>query len=122
QRAADLHLASARPHETAGDLDERRLPGPVRTEQPDELPLLDVEIDRAQRHDPSVSLAQAADGERGGHPKDSTGAAFRPVPGTSSLSPQREARQGARVVPDGAYSSRELTRREADDQHEPGPG
>src|SRR6185436_15100696 len=34
-RAADLGAAARRPDEPAGDLDERRLPGSVRAEQPD---------------------------------------------------------------------------------------
>ena len=55
--AADLRLAGRRPDEPAGDLDERRLAGAVRPEQPDELALADLEVDarRAPRSRRSAS-------------------------------------------------------------------
>ena len=66
--AGHLHLAARRAHEPARGLDERRLPGAVGAQQPDELALADLEVHAAQRLGRAVALAQVADGERGGHP------------------------------------------------------
>ena len=68
-RAADLHLAGARPHQAAGDLHERRLPGAVRPEQADELAGADLDVDAAQRLHRPVGLVQARDRQGGSHPR-----------------------------------------------------
>ena len=54
-------------HEPDRDLHERRLPGAVRPEQPDELALLHLEIDALQRLDGPVALPEPVDGEGGRH-------------------------------------------------------
>jgi hypothetical protein len=64
---ADLGRAGALAYETTGDLDEGRLSGAVRAEQPHELPFGDLEVDAAERRDGAVALGKVADGERGGH-------------------------------------------------------
>ena len=64
---ADLRVPRARARETARDLHERRLAGAIRTEQADELPFLDLEIDAAERLDRSVALGKTANSKRGGH-------------------------------------------------------
>src|SRR5438132_606729 len=65
--AADLCAPLGRPHEPAGDLDESRLAGPVRAEQPDELSFRELEVDVVERADGAVALAERADGERRRH-------------------------------------------------------
>ena len=62
-RPGDLGRAVARADEPDEDLDERRLPGPVRPEEADELPLPDLEVDAPERLDRPVALPQAVDGE-----------------------------------------------------------
>jgi len=63
----DLRLAGARAHEPDRDLHECRLPGAVRAEQADELPLGHLEIDAFQRLDGAVALRKPADGECNRH-------------------------------------------------------
>ena len=67
RRARHLGLACGRAHEAAGDLGERRLAGPVRAEQADELPGLDAEVHPRQRLRAPVALAELAAGEGGRH-------------------------------------------------------
>ena len=66
-RTRHLGLPAPRSHEADEDLHERRLPGPVRAEQADELPLADFEVDPLQRLDGAVALGEAAHGECGPH-------------------------------------------------------
>ena len=65
--AADLGPSAGRPDEPAGDLDQRRLARPVRAEQADELALVDLEVDPAERGRRAVALLERADGERRAH-------------------------------------------------------
>src|SRR5206468_3669609 len=65
--AGDARLPTARPDEPGGDLDERRLAGAVRAEQPDELPLAHRQVDAAQRLHRPVALLQIANGKCVGH-------------------------------------------------------
>src|SRR5207302_1053306 len=63
--AAHGRRAGGRADEPARDLGERGLSGAVRAEQPDELALLDLEVDAAQGLDGAVALRETADGEGG---------------------------------------------------------
>src|SRR4051812_42022901 len=65
--AGALDRPARRANETAGDLHERRLPGAVRAEEPDELSRLDLEVDSGERLDSPVALLEAAGGEHGRH-------------------------------------------------------
>ena len=67
RRPAHLDLPAARADEAAGDLDERRLAGAVRAEQPDELALSDLDVDARQRLDLPVALVERPGGERSRH-------------------------------------------------------
>src|SRR4029077_11375671 len=59
--AEHTHLAGVALAVPLEDLDGRRLAGAVRPEQPEDLSLLDREIDPADRLEVPVGLAQAAD-------------------------------------------------------------
>ena len=52
---------------TLQDLDRRRLPGPVRPEEAENLALSNLEADPAERFDAVVRLAQVANDDRTGH-------------------------------------------------------
>jgi len=73
----DLGAPARRADEPARDLDERRLAGAVRAEQPHELPRLDRQIDACERLDPPVALLEARNAEDGSHEPS--------LPGGSSL-------------------------------------
>ena len=74
---ADLHRARARFDEAACDLDERGLSGAVRTQQPEQLAALDLEIDAAQRLHRAIGLVQARDREGSGHLRQGSQAPIR---------------------------------------------
>ena len=63
--AEHLGAATGRPGEADEDVDERRLPGPVRAEQAEELPRFYLEGEAVQRPDIAVLLHQSVclDGE-----------------------------------------------------------
>jgi hypothetical protein len=63
----DRGVAACRPHESARDLDQRRLPRPVRSEEADELALADLEVDAPERVRRPVLLVQVADRKRVSH-------------------------------------------------------
>ena len=62
--AEHRHLARVARAVALEDLDGRRLPGAVRAEQPEDLALLDLEVDALDRCERAVRLPQAADGDR----------------------------------------------------------
>ena len=56
RRSADLRAAAGRANQPAGDLDEGRLPGPVRSEQAYELAGLHLQADPVERQDAPIAL------------------------------------------------------------------
>ena len=58
---------AARADEAAADLDERRLAGAVRAEQPDQLALAHLKAHAVERADPAVPLLEPLSGERVRH-------------------------------------------------------
>jgi hypothetical protein len=58
---------ASRPYESTADLDEGRLARAVGAEQPDELRLLDDEVDVVQRVRGAISLDESASLERRSH-------------------------------------------------------
>src|SRR4051794_29055307 len=97
-RARHVRVAARRPHEAGGDLHERRLAGPVRAEQPHELPLPHRQVDTAERLHRAVPLLEIAYCERVGH------SATMPrgyMEGPASEEAERRAEEVARgVLPD----------------------
>ena len=65
--AQHQRMPTGRAHQAAGDLDQRGLAGPVRSEQTDELAFTDLDIDAAERVDAAVALRETGGGEGGRH-------------------------------------------------------
>ena len=69
--AGDGDGAGRRVDDPADDADQRGLAGTVGAEQAEDLAFADLEVDRLQGHEAGgVGLAQAADGDDGGHASD----------------------------------------------------
>src|SRR5207244_12796422 len=65
--AAEAELARVRAGETGDHVEERRLAGAVRPDQPDDLVLARVERDSVEGDDPAEAPADVLDLEEGGH-------------------------------------------------------
>ena len=77
-----VELGTARvPHEARDRVDERRLAGAVRSDQPDQLTLLDGDVDLVDGAHAAEAHGQAGRGEDGGHEPlagaDAASSAFR---------------------------------------------
>src|SRR5262249_62233300 len=78
------------------DIEQRGLARAVRPDEPDDLSLLDVEIDGIERDEAAEAAGQFAAGEQGGH--------------KAFLSPPRESRNWRGSSPCGRNSKIRITR------------
>src|SRR5208337_1473532 len=62
--AVDQHLAGVRLHHARENVHQRRLPGPVLAEQRMDLAAIEIEVDPAERLDPTEAFDDPAHGEQ----------------------------------------------------------
>ena len=72
-RSVDLHASGVGREQAADDRDRRRLTGPVRPEEPDDLPLSDRQRHAVDRGDSSVGLAEGGQLQGGDHARTREG-------------------------------------------------